>query len=156
YEQQLLNAVVDTLIKTPFVQRIESQLMMLRHGASIALPQWRYLRIHGRIFMEIDLDRVARLPEHRMSQSVLIDSWAERTQEEAAALIASAYQGHVDSQINDQYRSPAGARRFLLNIIQYPGCGSFFQPASYLAVDSKLGRLSGICLASLVQSDVGH
>ena len=155
-EERLLGAVVDTLVKTQFVQRIESQLMMLRNGPKMGLPQWRHLRVHGRNFMEIDLGAVARLADGHTKYPVLIDSWTERKQDEAAALIAGAYQGHIDSQINDQYRSPAGARRFLLNIIQYPGCGSFFQPASYVAVDSKHGKLCGICLSSLVQSDVGH
>jgi ribosomal protein S18 acetylase RimI-like enzyme len=155
-EERLVGAVVDTLVKTPFVQRIESQLMMLRNGPKMGLPQWGHLRVHQRNFMEIDLAAVGRMPDGRTKFPVLIDSWTERKQDEAASLIAGAYQGHIDSQINDQYRSPAGARRFLLNIIQYPGCGSFFQPASYVAVDSKLGKLCGICLSSLVQSDVGH
>ena len=71
-------------------------------------------------------------------------------------MIASAYEGHVDSRINDQYRSVSGARRFLLNIIQYPGCGAFFQPGSYVAADTAAGQLCGICLSSLVSADVGH
>ena len=83
----------------------------------------------------------AQLPERKLPQSVLIDNWTERKQDDAGALIVSAYQGHIDSQINDQYRSPAGARRFLLNIIQYPGCGSFFQPASFVALDGATGKL---------------
>lgn len=155
-EQRLLGAVVDTLVKTPYVQRIESQLMMLRNGQRIALPQRAHLRVHIRTFMEVDLGRIARLAEGRPSYAVLIDSWTERKQDDAAALIAAAYQGHIDAEINDQYRSPAGARRFLTNIIQYPGCGSFFQPASFLALEQGSGKLCGVCLSSLVHSDVGH
>jgi ribosomal protein S18 acetylase RimI-like enzyme len=96
------------------------------------------------------------LPERHPSQLVWFDSWSERKQDEAATLIATSYQGHIDSEINDQYRSPAGARRFLMNIVQFPGCGSFFQPASFVAIEPGSGRLTGICLASLVQADVGH
>ena len=134
-EERLLSAVVDGLVKTMFVQRIESQLMMLRNGSVMSLPQRRYLRTHGRNFMQADLGLPGKLPEVRPVHPVLIDSWNERKQDEAAALIVNAYQGHVDSQINDQYRSQPGARRFLLNIVQYPGCGSFFQPASFVAVE---------------------
>jgi ribosomal protein S18 acetylase RimI-like enzyme len=120
------------------------------------LPQHRHLRVHVRNFMELDL-RSAALPQSgRPGYSALIDGWSERKQDEAASLIATAYQGHIDSEINDQYRSPAGARRFLLNIIQYPGCGSFFQPASLLALDPQTSKLCGLCLSSLVQADVGH
>jgi len=155
-EQRLLSAVVDTLIKTPYVQRIESQLMMLRNSQRMAVPQRAHLRVYIRTFMEVELGRTALLPEGRPSYAVLIDSWTERKQDEAASLIATAYQGHIDAEINDQYRSPAGARRFLTNIIQYPGCGSFFQPASFLALEQGSGRLCGVCLSSLVHSDVGH
>jgi ribosomal protein S18 acetylase RimI-like enzyme len=67
-----------------------------------------------------------------------------------------SYQNHVDGQINDQYRSVAGARRFLFNIVQYPGCGAFFRPASVAAFDLRTGRMWGMCLASLVAPDCGH
>jgi len=155
-EQHLLSAVVDTLVKTPFIHRIESQLMMLRNSGRIVLPQRTHLRVYTRDFMEISLLKAARLPENRPSHAVVIDNWAERKHDESAALIATAYQGHIDAEINDQYRLPAGARRFLTNIIQYPGCGSFFQPASFVALDQSSGKLCGICLSSLVHSDVGH
>src|SRR5271156_1699924 len=54
-EELLLNAVVESAMRTPFIQRIESQLLMLRTGARIALPQRRYLRNHRRTFMEVAL-----------------------------------------------------------------------------------------------------
>lgn len=155
-EERLLGAVVDALVKTPHVQRIESQLMMLCNSQRIVLPQRAHLQVYIRTFMEVDLGQAGRLPAGRPSHAVLIDSWTERKQDDAASLIATAYQGHIDAEINDQYRSPAGARRFLTNIIQYPGCGSFFQPASFLALEQGSGRLCGICLSSLVHSDVGH
>jgi ribosomal protein S18 acetylase RimI-like enzyme len=155
-EAGLLESVVNRLIATPFVKRIESQLMMLRTGPGITLPQRQYVRAHLRNFMEVDLAEAVQLPQRKIEQSVLIDSWTERKQDDAAGLIVSAYQGHIDSQINDQYRSPAGARRFLLNIIQYPGCGSFFQPASYVALEAATGKLLGISLSSLVSADIGH
>ena len=155
-EERLLTAVVQGLMKTPLIRRIESQLMMLRTGPKIALPESKFLRTFVRNFMEIDAETTLRLSSKPPSHPVVFDSWSERRQDEAATLIASAYQGHIDSEINDQYRSPAGARRFLMNIVQYPGCGSFFQPASFVALEPISGRLAGICLASLVQADVGH
>src|SRR5581483_120224 len=155
-EELLLAAVVQGLMKTPLIRRIESQLMMLRSGARVRLPEPKYLRTFLRNFMEIERATAARLPQRPPAQPVWFDGWSERKQDEAATLIASAYQGHIDSDINDQYRSPEGARRFLMNIVQYPGCGSFFQPASYIAIDPGTGRLAGISLASLVCADVGH
>ncbi|HUK90695.1 MAG TPA: GNAT family N-acetyltransferase [Blastocatellia bacterium] len=155
-ETALLAAIVERLIGTPFVKRIESQLMMLRSGPALPVPQRRYMHSYIRNFMEIDPLTPDRLSPHSTTPAVIIDGWTERRQDEAGVLIADAYRGHIDSEINDQYRSPAGARRFLLNIIQYPGCGSFFQPASFVALDANSGRLVGICLSSFVNADVGH
>ncbi len=155
-ESRLLSAVLDGLMRTPFVHRVESQLMMLRNLGNMTVPQWRFLKIYARHFLEIQGSRLETLTPGKAARTVMIDAWSERRQDEAAALIAAAYHGHVDSEINDQYRSPAGARRFLMNIVQYPGCGSFFQPASFVAVDPRTGRLLGICLTSLVAADIGH
>jgi ribosomal protein S18 acetylase RimI-like enzyme len=155
-EQVLLGAVVDTLARTPYVQRIESQLMMLRNNRTMALPQRAYSHVYVRVFMEAELKGAAELPEKSPTNTGPIEGWTERKQDDSALLIATAYQGHVDADINDQYRSPAGARKFLTNIIQFPGCGSFFQPASFVAVDPSSRKLSGLCLASLVHADVGH
>jgi ribosomal protein S18 acetylase RimI-like enzyme len=44
----------------------------------------------------------------------------------------------------------------LFNIVQYPGCGTFFQPASWVALERGNGRVCGISLTSMVASDVGH
>ncbi|MBV8816879.1 MAG: GNAT family N-acetyltransferase [Acidobacteriaceae bacterium] len=155
-ESRLLNSVLDVLLKTPLVKRVESQLMMLRTAATMPLPHWRYLNVYRRDFMETSLEGVAGLSPASAESSVAIDNWSDASQEDAASLIANAYRGHVDAEINDQYRSAAGARKFLMNIVQFPGCGSFFQPASFVAVDPKTGRVCGMCLASLVAPEVGH
>jgi ribosomal protein S18 acetylase RimI-like enzyme len=85
-----------------------------------------------------------------------LERWSDHYQDSAAQLIAAAYAGHVDSRINDQYRNAVGARRFLFNIVQYPGCGSFYRPASFAAFDGATSRLCGISLASLVSTTCGH
>jgi hypothetical protein len=76
-----------------------------------------------------------------LRRAISIDRWSDQHQDATAHLIAAAYQGHVDSSINDQYRTViAGARRFLHNIVQYPGCGAFFRPASFAAFEPSRGR----------------
>jgi ribosomal protein S18 acetylase RimI-like enzyme len=106
--------------------------------------------------MLLDLDAAPRLAEGPARRRVHVERWSDHHQESAAQLIAAAYTGHIDSYINDQYRSVAGARRFLYNIVQYPGCGSFFRPASYVALDLERGRLWGLSLASVVGPESGH
>jgi ribosomal protein S18 acetylase RimI-like enzyme len=154
-ELMLVTAVVRALWATPQVQRIESQLIMLSDAARASLPLASHLRRFPRDFMLADMSMVPTLVPAANAR-IQYEPWQERDTEQAARLIALAYQGHVDSQINDQYRSVAGGRRFLYNIVQYPGCGSFFRPGSFVAQDAVTGRVIGLSLASLVAFDVGH
>ena len=162
-ENRLLESVLASLTAAPQVGRIESQLMMCH--ATGGLPMPRHLSSFERNFMMLEMHRAAFDPARRRglvpalvpaASRVYVEKWADQYQVPAAQLIAAAYQGHVESLINDQYRSVAGARRFLFNIVQYPGCGTFFKPASVAAFDRLTGRLCGICLASLVMPYCGH
>jgi ribosomal protein S18 acetylase RimI-like enzyme len=162
-ENRLLEWVLEAMIAAPKITRIESQLMTAQFSAS--RPMARHLTIFERNFMLLDLERAnlpPRVPSHSTAprggsaSRVYYERWTEQHQEPAAHLIASAYLGHVDSFINDQYRSIAGARRFLFNIVQYPGCGTFFKPASFAAFDRMSSRMCGICLASQVMPYCGH
>jgi ribosomal protein S18 acetylase RimI-like enzyme len=152
-EDHLLGAVLNDLICTPHLQRIEAQLMLLHGPFERPMPLSGFSEVFPRIFMLADLCDVNALPP--CDAAIRIVPWDERRQEEVAQLIAGAYQGHVDSRINDQYRSFAGARRFLSNIVQYPGCGRFFPGGSFLAEDAS-GRICGLILSSHVADDVGH
>lgn len=152
-ENVLLGAVLDAIWRTPGVRRIESQLMMLSSPLDRAVPRSNWFRCYPRYFMEVPLGPALKLAEKKPA-SIAILPWSRQRQDDTARLIAQAYQGHIDSLVNDQYRSFAGARRFLTNIVEYPGCGTFFAPASYAAFAGH--ELRGISIASLVASDVGH
>lgn len=155
YEDTLLASVLEALVVAPGVCRIEAQLMMMRGPFERELPLNNYARIHARLFMLADLADAGALPEGAASKSSWFRQWSDTRQEESAALIAAAYRGHIDASINDQYNSVSGARRFLNNIVQYPGCGSFFAPAS-LSADRPGGPLIGVIFGSLVSGDTGH
>jgi ribosomal protein S18 acetylase RimI-like enzyme len=152
-EDHLIGAVLNDLICTPHLQRIEAQLMLLHGPFERPMPLAGFSQVFPRIFMLADLSETQALPPSNARVQIL--PWTERRQEEAAQLIAGAYQGHVDSHINDQYRSYAGAKRFLLNIVQYPGCGKFFPGGSFIAEDDS-GKICGLILSSHVADDVGH
>jgi len=154
-ENLLLATALESIMAYPQVTRIESQLMMLEFSSRRTIPAGGRLSAFDRNFMRIDLRRAALAPG-RVRRPVFIDRWTDQHLDASAHLIAAAYFGHVDSRINDQYRSAAGARRFLHNIVQYPGCGSFFRPASYAAFEPSRGMLCGISLSSLVSQDCGH
>jgi ribosomal protein S18 acetylase RimI-like enzyme len=155
YEDMLLASGVSGIRQHPEVTRIESQLLMLQHIPSRPIPCPQYAVNRDRNFMRVKLG-TAVLAEGRVRRPMYIENWADHYQDAAAQIIADAYSGHVDSLINDQYRSVAGARRFLFNIVQFPGCGTFFRPASSIAFDAVSGQPCGISLASLVAPESGH
>ena len=154
-ESRLLEAVLQALWRTPGMRRVEAQLMMFGGDLDRDAPYPRWFRSYPRKFLEVHLSSDPRWPA-RERCTALFSPWTENRQDDAARLISVAYRGHVDSQINDQYRSAAGARRFLSNIVQYPGCGAFFAPASFAAFDRGDRSLCGVSLASLVAAETGH
>jgi ribosomal protein S18 acetylase RimI-like enzyme len=155
HENSLIQAVLDSLFRVPGIRRVEAQLLMLGPPVPRPMPYPSRFRAYPRKFLEMPAANVTRLTPHPPDR-IAIAPWTERRQDDSARLVAAAYRGHIDSEINDQYRAPAGARRFLANIVQYPGCGTFFAPASYAATDAQSGALCGMSLASLVANDVGH
>jgi ribosomal protein S18 acetylase RimI-like enzyme len=154
-EDCLLEAALDQVAALPQSFRVECQLMMLGPGHERNGPYASYRSSFERNFMRIDL-RQAPLREGRIRRPIFIERWSDHYHDAAGHLIADAYRGHIDSKINDQYRSASGARRFLYNIVQYPGCGTFFRPASFAAFEAGTGQLCGISLASVVAGDCGH
>jgi ribosomal protein S18 acetylase RimI-like enzyme len=155
-EARLLGAALAELFEQSAVTRIEAQLMMLGSPLRFPLPYTDRLRVHPRHFMVIPGRRIADLRPGPAARKSLIEGWTPWRIDEAGGVIAAAYQGHVDSAVNDQYRSVSGARRFLNNILQYPGCGAFFAPASFVALDAWTGRACGMSLASMLSPGVGH
>jgi ribosomal protein S18 acetylase RimI-like enzyme len=158
-ERCLLDSVLETVMATPQIGRIECQLLMIPPAPPQLLPRPHFVNVYERNFMRLDLQQ-AVLREGWARRQASLEKWSDFYQEATAQLIAAAYTGHVDGQINDQYRSVAGARRFLYNIVQYPGCGVFYRQASFAAFTGgeagPSGALLGVSLASMVAPHCGH
>ena len=105
-QQALLQAILDSLARTPGLGRVEAQLMMLNSPLT-AVPRFPF-KNYPREFLTSLAGPSGRLPE-RPQPGISITRWTEALHDRTASLIASAYQGHIDSEINDQYRTP-GAR----------------------------------------------
>jgi ribosomal protein S18 acetylase RimI-like enzyme len=154
-ENLLIASALQPVMDAPGVTRIEAQLMMLRYNPARPVPRADCLSVFERNFMRIDLKR-AVLGKGNVRRPMYVVKWSDHYHDATAQLIAAAYAGHIDGRINDQYRTTAGARHFLNNIVQYPGCGAFYRPASLAAFEGVSGRLCGISLASLVTPETGH
>jgi len=154
-DNALIQAALEPMMLAPQIRRIESQLMMIPFDQRRTVPHAGCVSTFARNFMRIDLTRAA-LGRGHVRRPMYAEKWHDHYSDAAAHLIAAAYDGHIDSRINDQYRTPAGARRFLHNIVQFPGCGTFYRPASFAAFDALSAKMVGVSLASIVSAGVGH
>lgn len=155
----LLRHMLETLQHSPQIHRIESQLLL--HPAGSLHPAFvpAGFQPHRRLLLELDLENPAIPPSPRdlpRRSNLIMRRWEDSDFHHAAALVLQAYQGHIDAHINDQYRTIAGAERFLHNIIRFPGCGFFDAGASRVVVQANSGEMVGLLLCSRVRSDVAH
>ncbi len=154
-ESRLLTHVIETLQQSPGIHRIEAQLLIHETGV-VARPfvEQGFSR-HGRLFMVLPLTDPVKAVKP-VSSEIEIRRWTEADYQPVAALITSAYRGHVDAEINDQYRTLSGSLRFLNNIVRFPGCGVFDSESSFVAVNKRSRSVIGVILCSRVRHDVGH
>ena len=153
-ERRLLTHIIETLQQSPGIHRIEAQLLAHETGVAVQPFVSQGFSRHARLFMTLPLE-MARL-EKKLSPDFEIRRWTEHDYQPSASVITAAYRHHVDSEINDQYRTLSGSLRFLNNIVRFPGCGTFDPESSFVAVDRDAHALAGIILCSRVRHDVGH
>jgi ribosomal protein S18 acetylase RimI-like enzyme len=154
-EERLLTHVIETLQQSPGIHRVEAQLLAHDTG-EVARPflQQGFSR-HPRVFMNFDIRKHPQTAPP-LDPDFEIRPWSEQEYQPAAAVITAAYRGHVDSEINDQYRSLSGSLRFLNNIVRFPGCGTFDPSASFVVSHRRTRSLAGLILCSQIRPDVGH
>ena len=159
-ERRLLNHTIATLQQSPGIHRVEAQLLLHETDAVSAIFLQEGFRQYRRLFMMHRLqpfsgpqtmDANLRLPS-----DLEIRRWSDGDYQAAAAVINEAYRGHIDAEINDQYRSTQGSLRFLNNIVRFPGCGTFDNQASFVAFHRPSRTVIGLVLCSKVKESVGH
>lgn len=156
-ETTLLTHLFETLLNSPQVNRIESQLLLHPSGAHAEIFQANGFRIFQRLFMVQRLQGMWNQPRMPALPSELeVRPWRDDDLNSAARLIAEAYRGHPDSLINDQYCSVHGSLRFLHNIVRYSGCGQFSPQASHVIVHRPSRELIALILGSRVSPQSGH
>jgi ribosomal protein S18 acetylase RimI-like enzyme len=180
--ETLLTHLLELLKATPGIYRIESQLLMFPTGA-LAGP-YRAAGFHSipRLFMSRTAPKsgaphlasemwekshnlslrvwpgAPSVPLHGTggADHLTLRPWQPSFYDAAADLIHRAYTGHMDANINDQYRTLHGAQRFLHNIIRFPGCGIFAPDLTWALQDRRTNALHGLILASRVRPDTAH
>ncbi|HYA23563.1 MAG TPA: GNAT family N-acetyltransferase [Terriglobales bacterium] len=154
-ESRLLMHVIETLQQSPGIHRVEAQLLLHETGAVVRPFLEQGFSRHARLFMVLPLGNAVQAAPP-LQPEIEIRRWSEHDYQSAAAIITTSYRGHVDSDINDQYRTLSGSLRFLNNIVRFPGCGTFDPESSFVAVHKKSRSVVGLILCSRVRHDVGH
>jgi len=152
----LLVHLIEVLLHAPTISRIESQLLLYDQGVNNTVFTNHGFDIYPRLFMECEIKPPAPRPSANLPAEMQIRQWEQKQYQASAELIHECYTGHIDSRINDQYRTLHGSLRFLHNIVRFPGCGIFEESASWVLVESATGRLAGLVLCSRVAPRVAH
>ena len=155
-EETLLRHLFETLLNSPNVDRIESQLLLHPSGKHATVFRQSGFEIYRRLFMVQQLEGRWTRPRVDLPAELELRPWRDEDLNPAARLIAAAYSGHPDSLINDQYRCVNGSVRFLNNIVRYAGCGVFSAQVSHVIVQRNGHELAGLVLGSRVSPQSGH
>lgn len=161
-ENRLITHLLELLQNSPNVSRIEAQLLLHAQGLHLRPFLRSGFRVYPRLFMERGLRENGEPAEDfgaaaaAVPDDLELRKWSPEDFQAAGALIQQCYLGHLDSRINNQYRTVPGSLRFLHNIVRFPGCGVFDPASSMVLRDRSTGALDGLLLCSRVRQDVGH
>jgi ribosomal protein S18 acetylase RimI-like enzyme len=155
-EETLLKHLFETLLNSPHVDRIESQLLLHPSGTHEEIFRETGFELFRRYFMVQQLEGHWSTPRVDLPANLELRPWRDEDLSAAARLISSAYNGHPDSLINDQYRSVNGSLRFLHNIVRYSGCGVFSAQVSHVVAERNSHELAALVLGSRVSPQSGH
>jgi ribosomal protein S18 acetylase RimI-like enzyme len=155
-ERKLLRHLLEMLLNSPQVDRVESQLLLQPSGFQISIFHDHGFRNFPRLFMMQRLDGHWGEPTIQLTSTLELRPWRDEDLNPAARLICEAYRNHADAIINDQYRTVHGSLRFLNNIVRYSGCGVFSAQVSHVIVERASRVLVALVLGSRVSPESGH
>ena len=156
--EKLLVPTIQALRSSYNIQRIESQIFAFNCELTHLFKRQGF-EAESRDFLCQDL---SRLEEHQTNETVGCSSmngfqilpWKDIHLAPSADVVYDSYQTSTDFHLCRDYQSREGCLRFLLNLIDSPGCGSFSSQTSQVALDEK-GNLCGILLASKIGPETG-
>ncbi|HUI41890.1 MAG TPA: GNAT family N-acetyltransferase [Terriglobia bacterium] len=164
YTFRLLDHLIEVLLATPGVTRVEAQLP--HFSAADLEPRFSTygFKCYVRQFMAIplaahlaDREPLAGAALGRFApEELVLEPWERRYDREAAQFIYQTYRGHIDAAINDQYASVAGATHLIENITELRGCGEPVPRASLVVLHAPTRRLAGLVALTAVAPTTAH
>ena len=152
----LLRHLLELLLNSPQVDRMESQLLLHPSGTHAGVFREAGFEVFRRLFMVQPLRASGARRTLTCPADLELRPWRDEDLTPAARLISEAYRDHPDSLINDQYRTVHGSHALSHNIVRYSGCGAFSAPVSHVMVDRSSRELVALVLGSRVSPESGH
>jgi len=164
----LLERVLETLLATPGLSRVEAQLPHFHledldpcfraHGFEsylrrfMAVPLFGWDRPADRSGSSLHGGANPRaMREAWVSRDFLIEPWERRHDHQVAQLIYHTYHHHVDGLINDQYTSAEGATRLMETITEMGGCGEYLRDESCVALHRPTRSVAALLALTAVR-----
>jgi ribosomal protein S18 acetylase RimI-like enzyme len=155
-EETLLKHLLELVVNSPQVERIESQLLLHPSGTHSGVFHDAGFQVHRRLYMVRRLDTCFAPPRIHLPVRLDLRPWRDDDLNAAAQLISTAYRGHPDSVVNDQYNTLHGSTRFLNNIVRFSGCGVFSPLVSHVVIDRLTREMVALVLGSRISPRSGH
>lgn len=165
----LLVHVIETLLATPGLTRVESQLPHFALEQLDPCFRARHFDSYQRRFMvkswKNQTPQASNPPTgrslnpeklRRLLEDFKFEPWEQKQNRAAALLLYHCYRGHVDAVLNDQYGSEAGSSRLVENILHHRGCGEHLPQASQVAIHRQSQKLAGILALTAVRPRTAH
>ena len=163
--QTLLEHVLETLLATPGLGRVETQLPHFSlddlggqfgsQGFSAFLRRFMAVPLPGPPAHPADTDP-GKAEKREVLKDVEIVPWERRHDPQAARLLFEVYRNHVDAKINDHYKSLEGSTRLVENIVRHWGCGESLPGASLVGVHRPTQKIAAILAMTAVRAWTAH
>jgi len=155
-EESLLQRLLELLLHSPGIDRIESQLLLHKDGVHSEIFLRAGFEVYRRLYLRRSLVAACLEADIGLPAELELRPWQDSDLNFSGRLISDAYRDHPDSRINDQYRTVYGSQRFLHNIVRFPGCGVFSPQASHVVVERHSKEPVALLLGSRVSNYCGH
>jgi ribosomal protein S18 acetylase RimI-like enzyme len=159
----LLAHVLETMLATPGIRRVETQLPHYSFDDLYPVFQEKQFQGYPRYFMAAtlapwtkDRDGVTSRTSRGLTPGFVMIPWERKHDREASQLLYLSYRDHVDAVINDQYGTLSGSQRLIDNIVRHRGCGEHLPGASQVAFHESSRKLAGILAITAVRSGTAH
>ena len=159
----LLDHVVETMLATPGIHRIETQLPHYALEELEPAFRKRDFETYNRRFMAVSLapwaanvEGCKRQTPRPLPPEFQMVAWERKHDHEAARLLYLTYRDHVDGAINDQYSSSDGADRLIENIVFHRGCGEHLPQGSQVVIHRPSKMVAGILAITSVRAGTAH